>query len=90
MIVMILRGDSLGEPTGYDGQYLKDFDFEAYSGQGMISMTPDLAQAKRFASVFDAWEFRKRQPVCRPLRPDGLPNRPLTATTWEFVDEALI
>lgn len=83
-VVMILRGDAFGRPTGFDGQYLRDFDFEAGDGVGLIDMTPDLQRAKQFADAAEAVAFRNRSPECRPLREDGLPNRPLTATTWEL------
>lgn len=82
--VMILRGTALMAPTGFDGWYLKSFDFEAHDGQGEIDLTPDLAEAKRFETAAEALTFYQRSPVCRPLRPDGKPNRPLTASTWEF------
>lgn len=50
-------------------------------------MTPDINEAKRFADLVEAWEFWRKQPACKPFRDygDGGPNRPLTATTWEFV-----
>lgn len=82
--VMQLWGDAFGNATPADGQYLKDFDFEAHDGQGEITMTPDIAEAKGFADFPEAHAFWKRSPECRPTRPDGKPNRPLTATTWEF------
>jgi hypothetical protein len=87
--VMILRGAASAsgyyEPTDWDGQYLRDFDFEAHGGQGLIDMTPDLTKARQFATLADAIRFRAQQPACRPMRADGYPNRPLTATNWEFV-----
>lgn len=88
-VVMILRGLPDGRLTGYEGQYLKDFDFEANGGLGLATMTPHLAEAKRFAHLAEAISYRDRRPACAPLRADGLPNRPLTATTWELTsDEA--
>lgn len=83
-VVMILRGDAFGRATGFDGQYLRDFDFEAHDGVGLIDMTTDLQQAKQFEDLAEAITFRGRSPICRPEREDGQPNRPLTATTWEF------
>lgn len=88
-VVMRLWGQPTGlgqiVPTPFDGQYLKAFDFEAHDGQGLIDMTADPAEAKRFADMAEAIAFYQRSPVCRPLRPDGKPNRPLTATNWEFL-----
>jgi hypothetical protein len=82
--VMILRGLAGGGSTPYDGQYLADFDFEAHDGVGEITMTDKLEDAKVFADFVEAVAFYKRQPSCKPLRADGQPNRPLTATNWQF------
>lgn len=82
--VMILRGTALMAPTGFDGWYLKGFDFEAHDGQGEVDLTPKLADAKVFEDAAEAFAFYRRSPDCRPTRPDGKPNRPLTASTWEF------
>lgn len=82
-VVMVLRGQANGQPTPYDGQFLKAFDFEAGDGVGMIDTTTDVNEAKHFADVAEAIAFRNTSPECKPTRPDGLPNRPLTATNWE-------
>lgn len=84
-VVMVLRGQPNGQATPYDGQFLKDFDFEADDGTGLIDMTADVNEARQFADVSEAIEFRNRSPECKPRRRDGLPNRPLTATNWEVV-----
>lgn len=83
-VVMRLCGMADGRSSGFDGFYLKDFDFEAHDGQGQIDVTMSLMAAKHFPDLASALEFRNRQPDCKPLRDDGLPNRPLSATTWEF------
>lgn len=85
MIVMIQCGCVFGPLPG-DGEYLKSFDFEAFDGQGQIELTPDLGEAMRFADAVEAIAFRNRSPQCRPRRPDGLPNRPLTAANWQLSD----
>lgn len=79
-IVMVL----MDGPPAFTGWLLKSFDFEADDGRGEIEMTPVLAEAMRFDSLKDAMAFRQRQPECRPTRDDGQPNRPLSATTWQF------
>lgn len=84
-VVMKLWGAANGAPTRYDGQFLKAFDFNANNGQGLADMTPDLQYAKRFPTMADALTFRNRVPASRPLRPDLQPNRPLSATNWEFI-----
>jgi hypothetical protein len=70
-------------------RYLKSFDPDAFFGRGHIVETRDIRQAKRFVdlgSLFTEW---KRQSNIKPLRPDGKPNRPLTAysMTPEVVKE---
>lgn len=82
--VMILRGFANGLATPHDGEFLKDFDFEADNGRGLITMTPHEHEAKRFATMAEAFTFHRTVPKCRPLRSDLRPNRPLTATNWEF------
>lgn len=67
-----------------DGQFLVEFDFEAGDGTGSIFVHPDSKWAKRFPDMAAAIAFRQRQPVCRPMRSDGQPNRPLTSTNWLF------
>ncbi len=61
--------------------FLKDFDPNDRGGRGEASFTHDLKEAKRFdsaASVFECW---RTQSTVLPIRPDGKPNRPLTAYT---------
>lgn len=84
MIIMELAGRPDGGTTAYDGQFLKDFDFEANDGRGSIQTTTKIEEAKRFNSIAEAFDFYRQSPSCKPLRPDGKPNRPLTATNWTF------
>jgi hypothetical protein len=71
------------DPAG--GHYLKSFDFEASEGTGLAEFTTEWQDALQFLSVVDALTFRDTQSTTKPLRPDGEPNRPLTAATWEFI-----
>lgn len=87
-IVMRLCGQATmfgTAPTPFDGQFLLSFDFEADGGRGLIDMTTDQDQAKRFADMAEAVAFYQTSPKCKPVRDDGRPNRPLTATNWEFL-----
>ena len=81
---MIQRGRADGRSLPGDGQYLRDFDFEAHDGQGEVSLTPNVAEAKVFSDLAEAIAFWKRSPECKPRRWDGRPNRPLTGANWEF------
>jgi len=81
--VEVLRG-----PEKMLGEYLMRADIEAYDGRGYAEFTKKVKKAKRFASYDEAFEFWRAQSKTRPLRPDGRPNRPLTAfnITIERVD----
>lgn len=87
--LMVALGFANGLPCPHTGQYLRSFDHEAADGLGYGVFTPIRKRAKRFASHEELFEFWKKVPKCRPLRPDGKPNRPLTAltVTMEPVDE---
>lgn len=85
MIIMKLFGLANGQSTPFDGDYLADFDFEAANGRGEITMAGfDITKAKKFANMAEAFTFYNTQPKCCPIRPDGKPNKPLTATNWSF------
>lgn len=68
--------------------YLRDYDLEAYGGRGKVTTTADKRKALQFpneAAAMDAW---RSQSKTMPIRPDGRPNRPLTAyhATFEELD----
>lgn len=84
VMVMKLIGNAYLQPMPNSGKYLRDMDFEAHSGRGLITMTSDIQLAKKFSDLHEAMAYVRTSPKCQPKRPDGQPNRPLTATTWEF------
>ena len=61
------------------GDYLEWSDPNAKFGMGDEQWTTDLAKAKRFPTFTAAMECWKAQSTLAPMRPDGKPNRPLTA-----------
>lgn len=72
------------EPTGkVINAWLKDFDLDADGGLGMVTYTDDRDEAMVFDTIEDVHEFWTQQSTLMPLRPDGQPNRPLTAFTVE-------
>ena len=79
MIVMKLKPvvPASGEPR--DWLYLKSFDPDGHNGWGDTQLTDNIAEAFRFNSTAHAMEFWRQQSKTKPLRPDGKPNRPLTA-----------
>jgi hypothetical protein len=68
------------------GSFLKAYDPEAMDGYGLASWTGDKAEALVFGSFGEAFDAWRAIPASRPLRPDGKPNRPLTAFTVAFED----
>lgn len=66
------------------GTWLREFDPDAGPlpyPTGFADDTSDSALALRFESAADALAFAQTQSTRTPLRPDGQPNRPLTAFT---------
>lgn len=61
------------------GQYLEMFDPDAYEGRGAAKWTDQKERALKFPNAGAALEEWRRASTVRPLRPDGQPNRPLTA-----------
>ncbi len=90
-VVIKVHGLISGDPTGFDGQYVVEYDpgrngIEPLSGQEMLChlvTTPDVDKATKFDGP-DAFELWRKPDPRRPLRPDGRPNRPLTAFTVEI------
>lgn len=85
MKVIKSEGLADGRPK-FNGQYLVSFDPEALGGMGSFIWSPDIEQAKRFPTAAEAFEMWTAVPACRPTRPDGKPNKPLTAFTVTIED----
>jgi len=73
-------------PQPWDGAYLQWYDPEAHGGLGDVRITADIAHAARFPNFAAVMTLYHAVPKCRPLRPDGKPNRPLCAFTMDVVD----
>lgn len=76
-----------------DGAYLREFDPE-YRPEGAEPdsypcgaawWTGDVEKAKRFDSVSDALKLIATQSVTCPLRPDMMPNKPMSYYSVEFI-----
>lgn len=74
-IVRIL-GLANGEPSPLDGMYLKAYDPHAHGGVGLIEGTPHRRRAMEFE---DLTSFHALYVQAHGTRPDGKPNRPITA-----------
>lgn len=73
-----------GAPCSIAGQWLKSFDFNADGGRGYGEFTDNWRKAKTFESQAEAVNYWNTMSTVRPIRKDGLPNKPLTATTCEI------
>jgi hypothetical protein len=80
-----------GGTSAFDGQYVVEYDpgrggVEPGTGFPMLAhlvTTPDKSKATRYEAG-EAFELWKSVDPDNPLRPDGEPNRPLTAFSVEF------
>jgi hypothetical protein len=79
-------GRAHGTGTVRPGAYLKSCDLEYADGAGLVTWTNSAAEAMVFGSFREAFEAWRAVPKSRPLRPDGEPNRPLTAFTVALED----
>lgn len=84
---MKIVGLADGRPTTVDGQYLVECDVDDRDGRGSVFATDDKAKAKRFDGIGHALDYWRRTSHVVPLRPDGEPNRPLTAYTIELEND---
>lgn len=65
------------------GRWVMAADPDANAGRGAVEFTDDPARALRFPDAGAALRFWRAQSTVVPLRPDGRPNRPLTAFTCD-------
>lgn len=88
VIQIVYLGGSQGpqEPSQHDGQYVYRFDPDAHGGRGQVWTTPEPSNAAQFDSQEHAVMFYRQVSAAKPKRPDGKPNRPLTAFTVTIFD----
>lgn len=86
MVVLRIEGLNDGTPTAFDGQYVSDynpskpgFDPEGRPMLCRLATTTDPDKAIQFKDCVEALELWKLVDITNPFRPDGQPNRPLTA-----------
>jgi hypothetical protein len=84
MVVLQIMGDALGGRVPPIPTYVRDCDFEVLSG---VIFTQNRDRAKQFENAEQALEYWRTQSKTNPLRPDGKPNRPLTAYTVTVLKE---
>jgi hypothetical protein len=87
--VLKIVGLADGRPTPDDGRYVVWMDVDARAGRGLLHTTHDVREARVFDTLAQAARYWQRTSTVRPRRPDGQPNRPLTAYTIEIVPVTL-
>lgn len=78
-VILMCAGFASGNYCPVEGHYLKSYDPEAFDGRGDAEFTTTRSEAMRFSDAGEALELWRAVPKSRPVRPDGKPNRPLTA-----------
>jgi len=78
---IFLHGLAVGIPTDVDGKWLSYYDPTKRGFRGEIRATDDAAKALAFDSFEDAAMCWRQ---ASGTRPDGRPNRPLTAYSVEI------
>lgn len=68
-------------PSWEPSSYLVDYDPD--KGLESLVVSRDLADARRFDGMLEAMDLWQTVDPHTPVRPDGKPNRPLTAFTVE-------
>ena len=66
-----------------DFRYLRAYDPKP-EPTGSVSFTTSIDRAMRFPSMGAAMKFVLQVHPTNPTRPDGRPNKPLTAWSWLF------
>ena len=74
-----IDGYADGSASDVDGEYVIAFVAER-SATGMVLTTPQIESARTFHDTVEALAYYRQVPAPpHDLRPDGEPNRPLTA-----------
>lgn len=84
-VIVKCGGSTTGQRLPFVGKYLVAYDLEFDNGIGICSFSSDPKNAMRFADLAAFHAAYRATPICRPLRFDGRPNRPLTSTHWEII-----
>jgi hypothetical protein len=76
---IIARADGTDSPEA--GRFILGYDPDYHQGRGLLTTTEIRRKARRFNDQGDAYAFWRQPSRIQPTRPDGQPNRPLTAYT---------
>lgn len=82
IIELVGKVELTQDPNKIRGVYVKAYNPDAYDTRGFAEFTNNPTEAVLFNTIDKAVEFYRQQVGTRP---DGKPNRPLTAFSVEFV-----
>jgi hypothetical protein len=89
MKVIKIVENASGLPCPVAGHYLESYDPDWPDHPlGQARFTRNIAYAKTYADAGEAFADLMRVRAQDPVRPDGKPNRPLTAFTVSIEDKA--
>jgi hypothetical protein len=69
------------------GGFVESYDPDFMNGRGLIVRTRNIDKAKKFENHVEAQQEWARISATNPTRPDGRPNRPMSAITVMIIDE---
>ena len=84
--IIRIVGLATSETTSADGMYVTEYTPDGNDGQGMLTLTPHRHAAKRYSSKADAMAQWMAVSRTHPTRPDGKPNRPMSAFSVEVTN----
>jgi len=82
MWVIVCQGDAIGGHQELVGHYLAFFDPD-HGHAGEVRWSAAIEDALHFESLPNVFVVWRTVSITNPLRPDGQPNRPLTAWNIE-------
>ena len=85
VLKMMTGTDMRPVPFHAPAKYLRYFDVDTDEGRGSAEWTEDINEAMTFDSTIEAWHVWRTQSETVPFRPDGEPNRPLTAYSVQIM-----
>lgn len=85
-VVIRILGRAIPGPSPEAGRYVRVYDPNGGGEHGNLTLTGTRLKAKRYADKAAALEAYRAINENHPLRPDGMPNRPLTAFTVELLE----
>lgn len=85
VMVRIICAASFDVVTPHDGRYVKAWNPHTPFGVLAVTSTDDVSKARQFTNTAEAMKEWNTVSNIESVRPDGRPNKPLTAVTVEIL-----